>query len=174
MSREIIRRALQEALTAPEPVRVSLRLASGLESHTEALMDVPGIRYQTVSLETQQIDAHVEQKAVEAAKDAVSPAAPKPTVPAVFVTSTGGIAAGRAEDQSVLREAVKAKLDSGSDVAIALLPVKADEDDAEAEPMHADLIEAAKQFVADVDIPVLESIEAVHDWLGKLKVVANT
>ena len=168
MKREIMRQSLQAALRTPPATQLHIYSARGLESVTDTLVGSLGVVSSRISLETQQMQSDAAAQVADAIEQQTSVDV-KPTVPAVFVASSSGVASGRVEDQEILREAVRHRLEHGSDVAVALLPVETGSEDEAGDPLHADLIEAARQFVADVEIPVLESLDAVGIWLSQVR-----
>ncbi len=123
-----------------------------------ARLSVPGL-----SIESMQVDLDAVERVKREIDQELNPEPPQ-TIAKVYVASKGDVAAGVVEDHALLRSAIQAKLDDGSDVAVALLPTSVDTND-NAEDDQESLLGVTRQLLDDVEIPVLESLSAVRQWL---------
>ena len=139
--------------------RVEIHATARLQS-VVARLSVEGLSIESM----QQMELDPIDRAKREIDESLHPTPPQ-TVAKVFAVSGGDVAAGAVEDHALLRAAVQARLDDDRDVAVALLPVEA----AEAEG-DATLLDAARQFLVESKVPVLESWEAVQDWIALRRV----
>lgn len=165
MSSSQTRAALGAALKRPDPV-VRILLSSSLEHLRIPLRETQELDV-NVGLESQQLQAHQTAQQEAELKRLIAGPEPVQTIPTIYAVSGRGLMEGAPEDQHMLRDAVRQKLDDTGDVVVALMPVDAtppatEEEQKEASP---ELLEAAKQFVSDFDIPVVESMEALQEYI---------
>lgn len=176
-----LRAALARAINRDDEVRVNLVLSPSLEASFDTLNDIDGVYFQRLGLETQQIDDHISKTVERAIDEAVNPP-PSPTIPTVYAVGAKALQEGNPGEQSTLRAAVQDRIENNSEVILALLPAETAADlkaqqEAEASTSEADepgpvadnggIVEAAKQFVASVEIPVVESLEALQEYLKR-------
>lgn len=160
------RAAIAAAINAKPDIPVKLSISPSMEHLRARLEQIEGCSFLTVSQETQQLEESMANAVERGVVEAATAVPSAPTIPTIYVISGKGIVDGTYADQSLLRNAVKQKLDTGADVAVALLPSDSTEvevgDDAVA---NDGLVKAARQFVSEVDIPVLESFDAINDFI---------
>lgn len=166
MSINATRAALGAALKNAEPL-ARVVLSSSLEGLRETFYALDRVDTVKLSLETQQLDEHAADKLTQQLAELSGEPPPKHTIPTVYAVSGKGLAEGKIEDQKLLRAAVKQKLDENGDVVVALMPVDPDAPSPGDEPARVELVEAAKQFVAELEIPVMESMEALQDYIAE-------
>lgn len=162
--RSQMRQSLSAALESAK-VRVRLIRSPSLEGYLDAEMKLSGVA--GLALESQQLDTFVAAQIEDAVARANGAPEPTHTVPTVYAVSGKGLAEGKMEDQLLLREAVKERLDGAKDVVVALIPVDptAEGEGVQDPPTRVELVDSAKQFVAELEIPVVESVEALRDFI---------
>lgn len=167
MSSTNLRSALGAALKRPDPL-VRIHLSSSLEHLRIPLRETLELDVTVPALESQQMLAHQAAKDEAEAQDTANGPDPVQTIPTVYAVSGRGLMEGAPEDQKLLREAVRQKLDDTGDVVVALVPVDtAAPAGEEPPPSSPELLAAAKQFVEDFDIPVVESLEALQEYIAE-------
>lgn len=164
-----VKAALAEVVNAPADRLVNIVITPSMESSIGMITDLAGFSFQSLSLETQQIDHHTAQVVGEVVKSLVTPRA-APTVPTVYAIGAKSLLEGDGDSQVALRTAVMNKI-SNTDENIVVAVLDEDEGTNEAAVATDDgmMVEAAKQFVSTVDIPVVTSVEALQDFLKSIQ-----
>lgn len=176
-----LRAALARAINRDDEVRVNLVLSPSLEASFDTLNGIDGVYFQRLGLETQQIDAHITKIVEQAIEEAINPP-PSPTIPTVYAVGVKALQEGNLGEQSTLRAAVQDRIENNSEVILALLPAEtaadvraqqeaeasaSDEEEPKLVSDNSGIIDAAKQFVGSVEIPVVESLEALQEHLKR-------
>lgn len=171
-----VRAALQDALANTHSQTVRLVLSTSTEGYAYQLRDLPGIQFQTVSLETQQMGMGPTDVEPSNVDDTPIVAPSKPTT--VYVVSRpSGTNTLTEDDQAIVRTAVDDRVSNNTHVILALLPAKSliapaplsatvqeiDEDLPVADRSRID--GAVRQLLDATDIPVADSLESLHSLL---------
>lgn len=157
-----IRKALADALAAPEAPIVNVVFSSSMESAKIDVLSMESFGFNELSMETQQMEDHLT-KLVDHKIEQILQPVPKPTAPTAFVVSRKGLTDGVISDQEVVRAAVQAKLEEpNDDIVLAVLP----EDATVASDEPEEHIESIRQFATGADVPVVESMEALQEYLS--------
>lgn len=156
-----IRKALADALAAPEAPIVNVVFSSSMESANIDVLSMESFGFNELSMETQQMEDHLT-KLVDHKIEQILQPVPKPTAPTAFVVSRKGLTDGVISDQEVVRAAVQAKLEEpNDDIVLAVLPEEATTGSEEPD----EHVESIRQFAAGADVPVVESMEALKEFL---------
>lgn len=174
MSSTDIRAALGAALKIHPTARI--HVSPSLEALPESISNLRRLDRVQPALESQQLDSNTEAKVKAEVERRLAGPDPAHTIPTIYAISGSGLAEGKVEDQNLLREAIREKLDDNSDVVVALIPTisPADIEGAPVEPVSAELSETATQVLANLEIPVLESWDAVDTYLARMGCAPDT